>query len=67
VARLGTKFSSTGGTSQCPSAGDLSVSVRGGVGSPGTSTYQIWYRNIALFCTHAASNTSNCWEIDWGA
>jgi hypothetical protein len=67
VTRLGTKISSAGGTSQYPDVGDASVSVRGGVAAPGTRTYQIWYRNIAPFCTPAAFNTSNGWEIYWGA
>ena len=66
LQRLGTTFNSGGGSSQYPGGGDPAVSVRGSVGSPGTRTYQIWYRNIAPFCTPAAFNTSNGWEIYWG-
>lgn len=67
VTRLGTALNAPSGASQYPSGIQPSVSVRGGVTQPGTRTYQAWYRNIAPFCTAAAFNTSNGWEIYWGA
>jgi Tol biopolymer transport system component len=47
------------GASLFPSAGDPSVSVRGGVSVPGTRTYQVWYRNAAAFCTVSSFNLTN--------
>ncbi len=64
IVRLGTKLNS-GGASQYPGAGDQSVSVRGGVASPGTRTYQGWYRNAAAFCTAATFNLTNGVELTW--
>lgn len=66
VTRLGTAINSPAGESQYPSGMQPSVSERGGVTQPGTRTYQAWYRNVAPFCTAAAFNTSNGWEIFWG-
>jgi hypothetical protein len=54
------------GASQYPAAGDPSVSVRGMIGSAGTRTYQIWYRNAAPFCTSSTFNLSNVLEVAWG-
>ncbi len=66
IVRLGTK-TNVGGTSSYPVGGDLSVSVRGAIGAPGTRTYQIWYRNAAAFCTADTFNLSNGFSIVWGA
>ncbi len=52
-------------TSTYPQAGDPSVSVRGGVTTAGTRTYQAWYRNSAAFCTPSVFNLSNGFEIAW--
>ena len=65
VIRLGTKVNASG-TSQYPGAGDASISVRGAVTTPGTRTYQVWYRNAAAFCTADTFNLSNGWQISWG-
>jgi hypothetical protein len=62
--RLSTK-SNVGGASQYPALGDVPVSVRGLVGSPGTRTYQIWYRNAAAFCTSATYNLTNGLLVTW--
>ncbi len=64
LIRLGTK-TNVGGTSQYPEFGDLSVSVKGAVTSPGVRTYQIWYRNAAVFCTAATFNLSNGLQVVW--
>jgi len=66
ITRLGTK-TNAGGSSSYPVGGDLSVSVRGAIGAPGTRTYQIWYRNAAAFCTADTFNLSNGFAIVWGA
>jgi hypothetical protein len=53
------------GASQFPDVGDASVSVRGLVTSPGTRTYQAWYRDASTFCTTANFNFSNGLLITW--
>jgi len=63
--RLGTKTNSAG-ASQYPAAGDLPVSVRGGVTAPGTRYYQVMYRDNGAYCTSATYNTTNGRAIGWG-
>jgi len=63
--RLGTK-SNASGASQYPAAGDPSISVRGLVTSPGTRTYQVWYRNAAVFCVSETFNLTNGLSVTWG-
>jgi hypothetical protein len=66
VIRLGTKSNAAGGSSY-PVAGDLRVSVKGLVTTPGLRTYQCWYRNSAVFCvTNATYNLTNGWQLTWG-
>ena len=48
-----------------PVAGDPSLSAGGLVSTPGTRTYQAWYRNAAPFCTAATFNLTNGVEIVW--
>ncbi len=62
--RLGTK-ANTAGASQYPIGSDLPISVRGLVTSPGTRTYQVWYRNAAAFCTSSTFNLTNGVELTW--
>jgi hypothetical protein len=64
VIRLGTK-TNVGGSSQYPTAGNPSVSVKGAVTAPGTRTYQTWYRNAAAFCTPSTFNLTNGVLITW--
>lgn len=64
VVRLGTR-SNSNGTSSVPSAGDLPLSVRGGVTAGSTRHYQVWYRNAAVFCTASTFNLSNGVSIAW--
>jgi hypothetical protein len=64
VIRLKTLFN-TAGSSAYPGVGDPSVSVRGLVVTPGSRTYQIWYRNAAAFCSTSTFNLSNGLEITW--
>jgi len=66
LIRLGTKTNVLG-TSSYPTVGDPSISVRGGVSSPGTRTYQVWYRNAAAFCTVSPFNLSNGYQITWSS
>jgi hypothetical protein len=65
ITRLGTK-QNVNGTSSYPTAGDPSVSVRGGCSAGDVRTYQIWYRNAAAFCTAATFNLSNGVQVAWG-
>jgi len=39
--------------------------IKGNITSPGTRTYQVWYRNAAAFCTPSTFNLSNGWELIW--
>jgi hypothetical protein len=39
--------------------------VRGAVTSPGTRSYQVWYRNAAAFCTPSTFNLTNGTSIVW--
>ena len=64
VVRLGTRTNSAG-ASGYPNAGEPSVSVRGLITTPGTRTYQVWYRNSAAFCTASTFNLTNGVEITW--
>ena len=48
-----------------PGAGDLPVSVSGGVGASDVRHYQVWFRNGASFCTSAAFNLTNGLTIVW--
>jgi Tol biopolymer transport system component len=62
--RLGTK-TNAGGASQYPGPGDVAISVRGSVTTPGSRTYQIWYRNAASFCTASTFNLTNGLWVLW--
>jgi hypothetical protein len=53
------------GASHFPGTGDPSISVRGMVTTPGTRTYQVWYRNAAPYCTPSTFNLTNGISIDW--
>lgn len=64
ISRLGTK-TNTAGSSQYPTAGDSSISVRGLVVVPGIRTYQAWYRNAASFCTPSTYNLTNGVQVTW--
>jgi probable HAF family extracellular repeat protein len=66
VIRLGTKANASG-ASQYPAALDLPVSLKGLVTTPGTRTYQAWYRNAASFCTASTFNLTNGLSIAWGS
>ncbi len=58
-----------GGASHFPEAAfaDPSISVKGLVLSPGTRTYQCWYRDATpTFCTTSTFNLTNAVEITWG-
>ncbi len=48
-----------------PEPGDLPISISGGIGIPGVSYYQAWYRNPPGFCTVATFNLSNGVQVTW--
>jgi hypothetical protein len=54
-----------GGALQYPQAGDIPISVRGGVVSAGTRTYQGFFRNAAAFCTPSTQNSTNGVIVHW--
>ncbi len=65
VIRLGTKTTS-GGAASYPGPSDPLVSVRGAIPVGGaTRFYQVWYRNVAAFCTPSGFNLSNALRIRW--
>jgi len=64
IIRIGTMTNATG-ASQYPAAGDPAISVRGLVTSPGTRTYQVWYRNAAAFCNVGTFNLTNGLTVTW--
>jgi hypothetical protein len=64
VVRLGTK-TNVGGSSQYPTAGDMTISVKAALAAGDSRTYQIWYRNAASFCTTATFNLSNGFSVVW--
>jgi uncharacterized delta-60 repeat protein len=64
VVRIGTKANASG-ASRYPGAGDLAVSVRGGVAQPSVRHYQVWYRNAAAFCTPSTFNLTNGVSVTW--
>jgi hypothetical protein len=67
IVRLGVKINS-GGASQFPEPGDPSLSVQGGVTTPGTvQNYQGWFRDSTPFCTPATFNLTNGVTVTWGA
>lgn len=64
VIRLGIKANAAG-LSQYPVAGDPAISIRGLLMSPGTRTYQVWYRNAAAFCAASTFNLTNGLSVTW--
>jgi hypothetical protein len=64
IIRLGTTTNASG-SSQYPFGVSPSVSVKGNVTTPGTRTYQVWYRNAAAFCTTSTFNLTNGRELSW--
>jgi hypothetical protein len=64
VLRLGA-HTAVNGTTQYPGPGDPPVHVRGQIAAPGVRTYQVWYRDVASFCTVQPFNLSNGYEITW--
>jgi len=65
VVRLGTR-SNSGGSSQYPGASDAPVSVRGLVPGPGsTRLYQVYYRDLGVFCLPATANLTNGFVVTW--
>jgi len=65
IRRIAIIPASSLGQAVFPTPGGSTLSAQGAVGSPGTRTYQTWYRNSAGFCTSAAFNLTNGWEIPW--
>jgi hypothetical protein len=64
VVRIAT-LTNINGASLYPSLGGENIALRGQVATPGTRTYQAWYRNAASFCTSATFNLTNGVEVTW--
>jgi hypothetical protein len=64
IVRLGAHQNSNG-ASHHPDPGGVTISVKGGITSPGTRTYQVWYRNAAPYCTPSTFNLTNGVEVAW--
>ncbi|MFN0241366.1 MAG: hypothetical protein ACKVWV_00580 [Planctomycetota bacterium] len=65
LVRLGVHANTPGGAAFFPGPGDLAVSLRGGITSPGERIYQTWYRNAQPFCTSATFNLTNAVRVRW--
>jgi hypothetical protein len=64
LIRLGIK-TNVAGVSAFPSAGDPSISVRGGALVGNVIQYQTLYRDAASFCTSATFNVTNAVTVLW--
>ena len=54
------------GSAVFPAAGDPTLSVAGGVSiNGGQRSYQVWYRDAAVFCTGDTYNLTNGYAINW--
>jgi hypothetical protein len=66
VIRIAPKHANSLGIATYPEAGDPSLTLQGGVPPQGgLRTYQLWYRNSAVFCTSATFNLSNGLAVQW--
>lgn len=66
LIRLRTVLNDASGASHYPSAGELAVSVKGLVTTPGHRYYQAQYRNSApSFCTPSTFNATNGVDVTW--
>lgn len=67
VRRLGVKSLATGLVEFGSPAGDLALSITGGIAVPGTvMNYQVWYRDTLPGCAQAPFNLSNGLSVTWG-
>jgi len=64
ITRLGTK-TNVAGVSRYPEPGDPSISQVGGLTTTSSRTYQVWYRDPTPYCTPAAFNLTNGFEVAW--
>ncbi len=64
IVRLGAVLPQAG-AAQFPSSTSTSIPVLGGIGAPGSRTYQAWYRNAASFCTPSAFSLTNALVVRW--
>ncbi len=66
LLRLGTK-TAIGGSASFPGPADPSLAMRSATppGSGIGAWYQVYYRNVASYCTTATFNLSNGWRIRW--
>jgi hypothetical protein len=65
LVRIGTATAS-GGNASYPNGGDPSISVKGMIPNGGaTVSYQVSYRNAAVFCTAATFNITNGMIVQW--
>jgi len=64
VTRLATRTASNSQV-EYPVSPETAISILGGVATPGSRFYQVWYRNSAAFCTPATFNLSNGSRVEW--
>ena len=65
IHRLAVKWSSNG-LCVYPEGSEVPVSVQGAVTTPGSRTYQAWYRDPSIgYCSPAVFNTTNGVEVEW--
>jgi hypothetical protein len=65
VLRIGSKVA-VNGQATYPGPGDLPISIKGNVPAEGgIRTYQVWYRNAAVFCTPSTFNLTGGVRMLW--
>ncbi len=66
IQRLGVRVAAGGIVALGGGGSEPRVSIQGGVPqSGGTRDYQVWYRNVASFCTASAFNLTNGIRVSW--
>jgi hypothetical protein len=64
IVRLAVKLNICN-SSQYPAGNEPSISVTGGIVTPGQRLYQVWYRDSPIFCTPSTFNLTNALVVNW--
>jgi hypothetical protein len=65
VVRLGTTANVAGGSQYPNASSSVPISIKGAVPAGATRTYQVWYRNSAVYCTASTFNLTNGVTVTW--
>lgn len=64
IVRLAVKLNICN-SSEYPASSEPTISVQGGIATPGQRIYQIWYRDSPVSCTPSTYNLTNALAINW--